>query len=73
MCIYCDYFWYESAFFYQNVTREKLREALTYKKLERKMLMKLTLVDISDSRDSTELLDRRFFSTTHLSDDEKAN
>jgi len=36
------------------------------------MLMKF-LVDISDSRDGTELLDRRFFSTTHLSDDEKAN
>ncbi len=73
MCIYCDYFWYKIAFFYQNVTRKKLREALTFKKRERKMLMKLTLVDISDSRDGTELLDRRFFSTTHLSDDEKAN
>ncbi len=35
-------FSYESAFFAKNVTREKLRKALSYEKCVHKMLIKLT-------------------------------
>jgi hypothetical protein len=50
----------QKCFFHQNVTREKLSEALSYKKRARKMLMKLTL----DQCFSTKITPRTFFTTT---------